>query len=86
MEHETYGPANTSTSNTLVLSEDQRAIPEAWPPPQVDPEAATPVPSPRAPRPKKAKTGAAGERELATGSTLIPLLEDVSFPSLVVTF
>jgi hypothetical protein len=86
MEPETHGPANTSTSNTLVLSKDQCAVLETSPPPQVDPKASTPVPSPRALKPKKSKIGAAGEHELATGSTSIPLLEDVSFLSLVVAF
>ncbi|KAK1670545.1 hypothetical protein QYE76_058704 [Lolium multiflorum] len=59
VEPKAHGPANTSTSNTLVLSEDPRVTPEMLPPPQVDPEASTPVPSPRGPKKKKMKIGAA---------------------------
>jgi hypothetical protein len=70
----------------LVLSEDERVAAETSPPPQVDPEATTPVPIPRAPKLKKARIGVAGKQELATGSMSIPLLEDVSFLFLVVAF
>ncbi|KAK1610891.1 hypothetical protein QYE76_034564 [Lolium multiflorum] len=80
VEPEAHGPANTSTSNTLVLFEDRRIVPV---PPQDDPEASTPVPSPRAPKPKKAKTGAAGKQEIATGSMSAPLLEDPLIKELV---
>ncbi|KAK1632773.1 hypothetical protein QYE76_007088 [Lolium multiflorum] len=82
-EPESHGPAPTSTSNTLVLSEDRRVASEASPPPQVDPEASTPVPSPRAPKPKNAKTGAAGKQELATGNMPAPILDDPLMKELV---
>ena len=85
-EPEAHGPAPTSTSNTLVIFEERRVASENSPPPQHNPEAPTPVPSPRAPKPKKAKTGAGSTQELATGTTLGPLLEDVSFLSLLVAF
>ncbi|KAK1694610.1 hypothetical protein QYE76_011307 [Lolium multiflorum] len=82
-EREAHGPAPTSTSNTLVLSEDRRVASKALPLPQHDPEAPTPVPSPRAPKPKKAKTGAASTQELATRSMPGPLLEDPLMKELV---
>jgi hypothetical protein len=65
----------------LVLSEDRRVAPEAFPPPQYDPEATIPVPSPQAPEKKKAKIGADGKQELAAGSMSTPLLHDVSYLS-----
>jgi hypothetical protein len=78
-----HGLAPTSTSNTLVLSEEHRAAAETSPPPQHNLEVPTPMPSSRAPKSKKAKTGAGSTQELATGSTSAPLLEDVSslFPA-----
>ncbi|KAK1613808.1 hypothetical protein QYE76_019325 [Lolium multiflorum] len=82
-EPEAHGPAPTSTSNTLVLSEERRAASEASPPPQHNSDAPTPVASPRAPKPKKAKTGAGSTHELATGSTSGPLLEDPLMKELV---
>ena len=85
-EPEAHGPAPTSTSNTLVLSEERRVASENSPPPQHDPEAPTPAPSPRAPKKKKAKTGAASTQELAAGSMSGPLLDDVSFFFLLVSF
>ncbi|KAK1681479.1 hypothetical protein QYE76_042327 [Lolium multiflorum] len=78
-EPEAHGPAPTSTSNTLVLSEECHVGSEASPPPQHNSEAPTPVPIPRAPKPKKAKTGAGSTQELATGTTSGPLLEDMHF-------
>ncbi|KAM0868448.1 hypothetical protein ACQ4PT_041307 [Festuca glaucescens] len=75
LEPETHGPANTSTSNTLVLSEDRRVALETSPPAHVDPEASSLAPSPRAPK-KRARTGAAGKQELAAGSISTPLLDD----------
>jgi hypothetical protein len=87
LEPETHGPANTSTSNMLVLSEDRRIRPEASPPAQDDPEASTPAPSPRAPKKnKRARTGAASKQELAPESMSTPLLDDVSYLFLFVTF
>jgi hypothetical protein len=82
-EIEAHGPARTSTSNTLVLSEEHRVAVENSPPPQHNSEAPTPVPSPQAPKSKKAKIGAGSTQELATGSISGPLLEDVSsfFPA-----
>ncbi|KAM0884451.1 hypothetical protein ACQ4PT_030973 [Festuca glaucescens] len=76
LEPEAHGPANTSTSNTLVLSEDRPVAPETSPPAHVDPEASSPAPSPRAPKKKRARTGAAGKQELAAGSISTPLLDD----------
>jgi hypothetical protein len=73
-------------SNTLVLSEEHRVASEASPPPQHDPEAPTPVPSPQASKLKKAKTGAASAHEPAAGSMSGPLLQDVSFPCLYIAF
>ncbi|KAK1616616.1 hypothetical protein QYE76_022133 [Lolium multiflorum] len=83
VEPDAHGPAHTSTSNTLVLSEDCRVVPEASPPPQYDPEASSPVPNPRAPKLKKAKTRAAGKQELATGSMSARLLDDPLMKELV---
>ena len=85
-EPEAHGPTPTSTSNTMVLSEERRVGSEASPPPQHNSEAPTLVPSPRAPKPKKAKIGAASTHELAAGSMSGPLLEDVSFPCLPIAF
>ncbi|KAM0871310.1 hypothetical protein ACQ4PT_039477 [Festuca glaucescens] len=82
-EPEAHGPAPTSTSNTLVLSEERRVASETSPLPQHNPEASTPVPSPRAPKKKKAKTGAASTQELAAGSTSGPLLDDPLMKELV---
>jgi hypothetical protein len=83
---EAHGPANMSTSNKLVLSEDRRVAPEASPPPQDDPEASTPVPSPRVPKQKKAEIGAAGKQELAARSMSTPLLNDVNYLSYLSPF
>ncbi|KAM0831539.1 hypothetical protein ACQ4PT_065490 [Festuca glaucescens] len=82
-EPEAHGPAPTSTSNTLVLSEEHRVASETSPPPQHNPETPTPVPSPRAPKKKKAKTRAASTHELAAGSTSGPLLDDPLMKELV---
>ena len=76
-EPEAHGPVNTSTYNTLVLSEDLRAEWETSPPPQADPEALVPVPSPQAPK-KEPKIGADKNQEIATGSMPNPLFDDVS--------
>ncbi|KAM0861187.1 hypothetical protein ACQ4PT_046049 [Festuca glaucescens] len=62
---DTPRPANTSTSHTLVLSEDPKVAPEPSDPPH----------SPR-PLKKKSRTGAAGKEVIATGSLLTPLLDD----------
>ncbi|KAK1692138.1 hypothetical protein QYE76_008835 [Lolium multiflorum] len=78
-----HGPAPTSTSNTLVLSEEHRTAAETLPPPQHHSKAPTPVPSPRAPLAKKARTGAGSTQDLATGSTSAPLLEDPLMKELV---
>ena len=86
LEPEAHGPANTSTSNTLVLSEDRRVAPETSPPAHVDPEASSLAPIPRAPKKKRARTGAAGKQELAAGSISTPLLDDVSYFFLLVVF
>jgi hypothetical protein len=55
-----HGTTPTSTSNTVVLSEEHRTAAESLPSPQQNTEASTPVASPRVPAPKKARTGAAG--------------------------
>jgi hypothetical protein len=52
---------------------------------QDDPETSIPVRIPRGPK-KKAKIGATGNKELAAGSTSIPLLDDVSYLFLLVAF
>jgi hypothetical protein len=85
-EPEAHGLAPTSTSNALILSKEHRVALEAPPPPRHDPKALNPVPSPRASKPKKMKTGAASTQELATGSTSSPLLEDIIFFCLLVKF
>ncbi|KAM0841830.1 hypothetical protein ACQ4PT_058769 [Festuca glaucescens] len=82
-EPEAHGLAPTSTSNTLVISEERRVASEKSPPPQHNPEAPTPVPSPRAPKKKKAKTGAVITQELAAGSMSGPLLDDPLMKELV---
>jgi hypothetical protein len=66
-ESEAHGPAPMITSNTLVLSEEHPVASEASPPPQHISEAPTPVPSPRAPKPKKLKPGLEAHRSLAQG-------------------
>ncbi|KAM0916556.1 hypothetical protein ACQ4PT_010105 [Festuca glaucescens] len=82
-EPEAHGPAPTSTSNTLVLSEECRVASETSPLPQHNSEAPTPMPSPRALKKKKAKTEAASTQELAAGSTSGPLLDDPLMKELV---
>jgi hypothetical protein len=86
VEPEARGAVHTSTSNTLVLSEEPHVAPEASPPARDNPETSIPVRSPQAPEKKKAKIGAAGEQELATGSTSTPVLDDVSYLFLLVAF
>ncbi|KAK1645009.1 hypothetical protein QYE76_062814 [Lolium multiflorum] len=58
-------PTNTSTSHTLVLSEDPKIAPESSEPPR----------NPRVLK-KKARTGAAGKEQIATRSLLTPFLDD----------
>jgi hypothetical protein len=72
--------APTSTSNTLVISEEHRTAAETSPPPQQHVEASTPEPSPRAPLAKRAKTGAGSTQGIVAGSTSSPLMDDVSSP------
>ncbi|KAK1628131.1 hypothetical protein QYE76_002446 [Lolium multiflorum] len=78
-----HGTGPTSTSNTLVLSEEDRTAAETSTPPQHNPETPTLVPSPRAPLPKKARTGAGSTQELVIRSTSSPLLEDLLMKELV---
>ncbi|KAK1682439.1 hypothetical protein QYE76_043287 [Lolium multiflorum] len=78
-----HGTTPTSTSNTLVLSKEHRTDAETSPPPQHNPKAPTPVPIPRAPLAKKARTGAGSTQELAIGSTSSPLLDDPLMKELV---
>ncbi|KAM0839158.1 hypothetical protein ACQ4PT_060502 [Festuca glaucescens] len=75
-EPATHGTAPTSTSNTMVLSEEHRIAAETSTPPQQDIEASTPMPSPQAPPPKKARVGAGSTQEIVTGSASTPLLDD----------
>ncbi|KAM0899770.1 hypothetical protein ACQ4PT_021062 [Festuca glaucescens] len=82
-EPKTHGPANTSTSNTLVLSGDRRVAPETSPSAHVDPKTSSPTPSPRAPKNKRARTGVAGKQELAAGSISTPLLDDPSMKKMI---
>jgi hypothetical protein len=80
LELEAPRPANTSTSHTLVLSEEPHVAPESSVPTHVAPEASAPVHSPRAlKKKKKARTGASGKEQIITGSLLTPLLDDVRF-------
>ena len=82
LELEAPRPANTSTSHTLVLSEEPRVALESSAPTHLAPEALALARSPRALKKKKARTGAAGKEEIATGSLLTPLLDDVRYPFL----
>ncbi|KAK1646812.1 hypothetical protein QYE76_064617 [Lolium multiflorum] len=67
--------AQTSTSRTLVVSEAQPDRDETSPP-QQDAEHPTPVASPRASSPKRARVESAKEPILLTGSSTIPSLDD----------
>jgi hypothetical protein len=82
LELEAPRPADTSTSHALVLSEELHVAPEALVSPHIAPEASAPAHSPRAPK-KRARTGVAGKEEIATGSLLTPLLNDVRYRFLV---
>jgi hypothetical protein len=84
LELEAPRPGNTSTSHTLFLSEEPHVAPKTSAPTHIAPEMSTPARNPQAK--KKARTGAAGKRQLATGSLLAPLLDDVSYLSLYVVF
>ena len=77
--------APTSTSQTLVLSETRRATEEASPPHQ-NLEMLTPVASPRAPSPKKARIELGEEQGFLAGSSSTPSLDDVSIFSYFVSF
>ncbi|KAK1650529.1 hypothetical protein QYE76_068334 [Lolium multiflorum] len=78
-EEEEEPPANvtapTSTSQTLVLSEAHRATEETSPLPHQDLETSTPVVSPRASSPKRARIEL-GEEHNLTGSSVAPPLDD----------
>ncbi|KAK1682889.1 hypothetical protein QYE76_043737 [Lolium multiflorum] len=78
-EEEEEPPANvtapTSTSQTLVLSEAHRVTEETSPLPHQDLETSTPVASPRAPSPKRARIELGEEHNLA-GSSAAPPLDD----------
>ncbi|KAK1612949.1 hypothetical protein QYE76_036622 [Lolium multiflorum] len=67
--------ARTSTSRTLVVSEAQPGGEETSPP-QQNIEHPTPVPSPRAPSPKRARVEPGKEPTLLTGSSTTPLMDD----------
>ncbi|KAK1670423.1 hypothetical protein QYE76_058582 [Lolium multiflorum] len=76
VEPAAHGAAPTSTSNTLVVSEELHTAAETSPPPHQDIETSTPVPSPQAPLPKKAKVGAGNTQELITGNSSTALMDD----------
>ncbi|KAK1625846.1 hypothetical protein QYE76_000161 [Lolium multiflorum] len=67
--------ARTSTSHTLVVSEAQPDGDETSPP-QQDIEHPTPIASPRAPSPKRARVEPAKEPTLPIGSSTTPSLDD----------
>ena len=68
--------ALTSTSRTLVLSETRPTMDETSPP-QQDIGHLTPVGSPRAPSPKRARIELGKELSLLTGSSATPSMDDV---------
>jgi hypothetical protein len=70
--------APTSTSNTLVLSDTRRAAEEPSSPRQHDVEASTPVASPRAPSPKRARIELGESYNCFAGSSTTPPFDDVS--------
>ena len=67
LELDASEPANTSTSHTLVISEDPKTALETTDPP----------PSPRVLK-KKPRTGTASKGVIASGSLSTPLLDNVS--------
>ncbi|KAK1620870.1 hypothetical protein QYE76_026387 [Lolium multiflorum] len=67
--------ARTSTSHTLVVSEAQPDGDETSPP-QQDIEHPTPIASPRAPSPKRARVELAKEPTLPIGSSTTPSMDD----------
>jgi hypothetical protein len=69
--------ARTSTSRTLVVSEAHPDGDETSPP-QQDIEHSTPVASPHAPLPKRARVEPAKEPTLLIGSSTTPSMDDVS--------
>ena len=71
--------APMSTSQTLVLSETHHTAEETSPPEQ-DLRRSTPVASPRAPSPKRARIELSEEQNII-GSSAIPPLDDVSILS-----
>jgi hypothetical protein len=79
LELEAPRPANTSTSCTLVLSEETHVAPESSVPTHVAPEAPAPVHSPRALKKKKARTVVSRKEEIITGSLLTHLLNDARY-------
>ncbi|KAK1616934.1 hypothetical protein QYE76_022451 [Lolium multiflorum] len=71
-----HGAAPTSTSNTLVISEEHRIAAETSTPPRQNMETCTPIPNPQAPFPKKAKVRAGNTLEIVTGSSSTALMDD----------
>jgi hypothetical protein len=67
LELEASRPANTSTSHTLVLSEETHVAPESSVPTHVAPEAPAPVHSPRALKKKKARQACLEKKKLSLG-------------------
>jgi hypothetical protein len=69
--------ARTSTSRTLVISEAHPDGDESSPPPQ-DAKHPTPVASPRASSPKRARTELSTDPVLVANTSATPSLDDVS--------
>ncbi|KAK1618173.1 hypothetical protein QYE76_023690 [Lolium multiflorum] len=70
------GTAPRSTSNTVILSEENLGTADSLPPPQQNMDTSTPPPSPQAPSPKIQKLGAGNEQTLVLGSSSTPLMND----------
>jgi hypothetical protein len=79
LELEAPKPANTSTSHTRVLSEEPQVAPETSAQAYVVPEASAPARSPRVLKKKKVRIDPSGKEEIAAGSLLTPLLDDVRY-------
>ena len=81
-----HGAAPTSTSNTMILSEEHRTAAESSPPPQQNMGTSTPPASPQAPSPKRARTGAGDGHEIVAGGSSTATMDDVSLLSLDLLF
>jgi hypothetical protein len=76
--NEVPGAALTSTSQTLVLSENRNAGEESSPLPQQEVETSPPS-SPRAPSPKRARIEAGEAHAIVAEDSSASILKDVSF-------